>query len=269
MNPFTKISFTPNFRLGHVIEWKLDPLFRVELPYTFTVQIAETPDFSTITAELDATDQYFAVDKTNTKRTLGDVTVYRIKLVSGDNTYYSQSIMFGAQNASTRNYLLAAEIQRKELLRISRYVPSQGWLLKRKTYGSPAVDNISFVTGQPIADNVGDYGTGLVDGYYAPLGFMWSLDQQTQNRGLKEQMVDVVEDYSLSIRTIGYPSLEVRDIIIDADTDLRYSIESHTSNVFPGTNIPLIQTAVLKELTPSDTIYQFPIPTKYINAHVL
>ena len=264
---FKQLKFTPNFAKGHVIEWSLDPTFNVEGPFIFTLQLAETPDFSELITELVVGDQLFAIDNTNTKRTLGDVVRYRVKLQTKRKVYYSDSLDFGENIDTVRKYLLAAELQRKELLRI-RYAPSKGWLLKRKSYGIVDTANVSFISGIPIADNKSDYGTGIVGGYYRPLGMMWALEKQNQSKKLSGDDTNVHEDYTIDIRTIGFPSLDDRDIIIDASDDTRYSVESHNNKYFPGTTVNILQTATLKQLSPTDSVYNIQVPKEYQSIYV-
>ena len=267
MMVFKQLKFTPNFAKGHVIEWSLNPSFCTDGPLVFTLQLAETPDFSELIAEIVVGDQLFAVDNTKSKLTLGDVIRYRVKLQTKSKLYYSDSLTFGENIDTVRKYLLAAELQRKELLRIN-YAPSRGWLLKRKTYGLVDTANVSFVSGIPIADNTSDYGTGIVGGYYRPLGMMWTLEKQNQSKKLASDDSNLHEDYTIDIRTIGFPALEDRDIIIDASDDTRYSVESHNNKYFPGTTVNILQTATLKQLSPSESVYNIQVPKEYQSVYV-
>jgi hypothetical protein len=158
---------------------------------------------------------------------------------------------------------MAAEIIRKEIL-LCRYTGTEGWLLRRKTYGSVSKatsHNLDPVSGVPIADTKNeDYGVGLDEGYFPPVPCVFYTEDSKQDKQLDEHGMGVKETYTSMIRMPGYPILEVRDIICDAKDGYRYSIQARNSKQFPGTNITLTQKATINLIPNSDTVYAIPIP---------
>lgn len=263
-NPFVDFTFTPNFHLGHLLQWKIDPVFSDAGPFIFTVEMAETPDFSEITMELPSVAGFFAIDKTNHKITQGDTLRYRVKLQTAQGIYYSNILNFGISHNDQRTYLLASEVQRKELLRIHFYVHSEGWLLKRRNYGVKDTATSTFISGLPATDNSSDYGVGLTGGYYNPLGFVWSKEEYNESKTLSED-TGVDEVYALQIRTIGFPLIEEQDIIIHRGTDYRYMVRERSYTYFPGTQFVLVQRLGLVRIPITDTVYQIPMPAEYVS----
>lgn len=262
---FSKVEVVPDWNNGHFVQWQLDPFFRGARPYNFSLEISETPDFSEIAAaKRNLGEVFFAIDDTKIKQSWAPNYSYRITLETADNRKYnSQSILFGSTRHEQRKYAMAAEIIRKEIL-LCRYTGTEGWLLRRKTYGTVSAAtaaNVDPVSGVPIADTKKeDYGVGVDGGYFDPVPCVFYIEASTQDKQLSPQGLGVKENYTSMIRMPGYPILEVRDVICEAKDGYRYSVQSRGAKQFPGTNITLTQKATLNLIPPSDTIYSIPIP---------
>lgn len=264
-NAFSSVIVTPNYHLGHIIEWRLDPLFNDDLPYKFSVELSVAYDFSDIVTTIEVEDSFFAIDNTHTKVTKGDSLRYRVKLETSQGTYYSQQIGFYSNGIEKRKYLMASEIQRKELLRIERYVCTEGFLLKRRIQGEKDEDNISFVSGVPLTYNSSDYGTGIKGGYYNPVGLLWSVEDADEKKVISNDNTNLKEPYDLTIRTIGFPQIEENDVLITRDEDIRYIVTSREGGAeFPGLPFKIIQIVKLNQIPFTDKIYQIPIPNEYL-----
>lgn len=258
--PFTRVTVSPNFAIGHLIQWKLDNSFAEAEPYNFIVEVSGAPDFSDVAYELPAGDMYFVVEAPGFKQAFEVDLYYRVKLTTGDNkVFYSQVIVFGATVENRRNYKLASEISRKELLRSRKYTGFGTYLLKRKTFGEVRQDAVDPISGAPITDNVSDFGTGLNGGYYSPVKIITSYEQGKQTRTLSEAGLGLNESFIVKMRMIGYPYVETQDIIVDGDTDERFIVKEVESIFFPGTSIVLIQTLTAGFVPYTDPIYKIQV----------
>lgn len=262
---FNKVYIIPDWVRGHFIQWQLDPFFKGVRPYNFSLEISEDAGFSEIFASKENLGEvFFAVDDTKLKQSWKPSYYYRVVLNTGDGKKYNSiPVVFGQTNHEPNRYAMAADIIRKEIL-LCRYAGGPGWLLRRKTYGtkgSKTSKNIDPISGVPIADNVDeDYGVGVDDGYFSPVACVYYNDSGTQDKQLDPGGIGVKESYGAVIRLPGYPIIEVRDIICDAEDGYRYSVQAKQSKVFPGTNIIITQKASVNLIPPSDTIYSIPIP---------
>lgn len=257
-NPFTSLKFIPNFQTGHILQWTLDRGFRAPAPYSFTLEMAETVDFSVLLLANNVGDSFFAVDTANLKN-ISESFYYRVKLVAAEKTYYSSTLQVGNNQEDRTKYLLAAEITRKELLRMRLKTGHAGLFLKRKTYGPIGSSLVDEVTNEPVADAPPDFGTGIDGGYYPPVKILFSYEGQRQAKALDPSGKGIAVGGTVNYRMVGFPLVSNRDVVVDTGDGLRYSISNWQQTLFPGTNISLIQRGTMELITPTDPIYGVPI----------
>jgi|LauGreDrversion4_2_1035121.scaffolds.fasta_scaffold05142_8 hypothetical protein len=262
---FRKVEVIPDWVRGHFVQWQLDPFFRGAQPYNFALEISKSGNFSEIAAVKDNLgDVFFAVDDTKIKQSWAPNYSYRIRLTTANGkNHYSQAILFGSTRHDSRKYAMAAEIARKEIL-LARYAGTEGWLLRRKSYGTKsatAARNVDPVSGVPIADTKHeDYGVGVEGGYFSPVPCVFYIENSTQDKQLDVHGLGVKESYVSQVRMPGYPIIEVRDIICEARDGYRYSVQARNAKQFPGTNITLTQRATFNLIPNTDSAYSIPIP---------
>jgi len=261
---FSKILMIPDFVRGHFIQWALDPFFRGEPPYNFTLQISQTLDFSEIALEFPVGDSFFAIDNSGYKQSWSMNYNYRVLLETGNGQkYHSPTVFFGHVDASQRKYAMASEIIRKELL-LCRFAGHQAWLLKRKTYGSVSSQTSVYldpVSGVSIADERNaDYGVGLDGGYFLPIACAYTIDRSGVDKQMDPAGLGVKETTDVLARMPGYPSVDCRDIICTNLDGWRYNVMAKDAVYFPGTGIPISQKLTLRLIPQTDTIYNIEIP---------
>lgn len=261
---FKSVKLFPDYANGFFIQWELDELFKDTAPYIFTYQVAETIDFQEPYYEITTTDQFYVFDRTNNRRNaLSDDYIYRIKLEThSGNTYYSRPRHFNRGAENPRYYAMAAEIIRKENL----YLAKAGiacWLLKRKNFGVSDKAVIDEVSGLPIAHQSGDYGTGFNGGYYKPLPIHMAYMRGSYDARMSDQGFGVVNPATSQVRMAPYPLADFRDIIVTASTNTRYNIATVSHTYFPSTFISVTQTGEIKEIPPTDTLYELEVPFDY------
>lgn len=258
---FNAVYIRVNFATGHELQWSLNPGFNDILPYSFTVEASTTFDFSEIVWTINVGDNFFAIDNSNIKQNWSKDLLYRVKLTTGSGSnYYSETISFDSAPTTKRKYRMASEIMRKNTVWF-KFAGFQGYLLKRKTYGQIDVPNVDPITGIPLNDNIGGFGTGIVGGYYNPIPVAFIVESNARARAQSPDGEGVKELYDLVVRTQGFPYIDTRDIIVKAETGQRFNVDDSESVYFPGTQIQLMQKLSLKLLPTSDTIYQIEVPS--------
>lgn len=259
-NPFIKILLSPNFALGHVVEWMIDPVFMEAEPYTYEVEVSGSPKFDEIAYTFPSTTDFMAIDTTNSKQAVSVDTYYRIKLTTSDrNTYYSNTLLFGSDLEDRRRYHMASEIVRKELLRMRKFTGVEGYLLKQKPFGKVRKDSVDPISGVPVVDTTVDFGTGIDGGYFAPLKIMISYEDYQSSRVLNQEGLGTSDTVDISFRTLGFPLVESRDIIVDTRADQRFIVKRSAPVIFPGTSLILTQKLDTSLLPYSDNIYKIVI----------
>jgi hypothetical protein len=243
-----------------MLQWAIDPTFPNCEPYSFTGQVSGTPTFEILEYELPAGENLVVRDKIYFKQNLASDLYYRVKLVTADNkTYYSRSQLFGLEMYTRRTYMLGAEITRKELLRMRKFTGIEGYLLKRKVVGVSINSNeVDPVSGVALADNTTNQGTNFVAGYYPPIGLYYSCEKANNTRKLSE--LGVNEIYVQELRTIGFPSIDTYDILVDSTNDTRWLIKERQAFTIPGTSLAVVQIMEAQAIPVTDPVYKITTP---------
>lgn len=257
MNPFTSIDIAPSYYPCRIVLWTIDPTFSEAGPYSFTVEGSEDPAFKEINVSLPVGDSYFAQDDTRTIQSFASRFVYRVKLETANNTYYSPSVFYDGGKEESRKYLYAAEIVRKDLLR-TRVTGRPGWLLKKKNYSILIAEELDPVSGVPISDNSSSYGSRYEAGYYAPLHLVYTTENHSDDIKLSEDGSGVTHRKIATFRFVGFPSVEVRDVVV-ADSGERYSVVKNQTRYYPGSSIVLTQTCSVTAIPNTDPVYQIEV----------
>lgn len=262
-NPFTSVKVAPAYSTGHFVYWSIDPVFSDALPHNFIVEVSGTPDFSEILYTIQSGDAFSVVDPNlNFKQSLNIDLFYRVRLVTGDNNeYLSKTVAFSVSNYNRREYVMAREIARKELLRIRKYTGRSMWLLKRKIYGTKVTDNtVDQVTGIPLTNQTPNLTNNIQDGYYKPLGLYCSIEDMSSARLNNPEGMGLDEVIHQRFRTLGFPIIQTYDIIVDANNDARYNVKAVESFEFPSTDIILVQIIDTQLIPNTDPVYKVAIP---------
>ena len=261
--PFTGIKLIPSYGFGHVIQWSIDPVFNEANPHNFTVQASGTQDFSVIEYELPVGNAFSALDNEKEKQAFTLDIFYRVKLTTGDNnTYFSQSQAFIGSRYGRREYVLAREIIRKELLRIRKYTGGQAFLLKRKIHGQQHYDaKIDPVTGMSLTDETTGHGSHFAIGYYDPLAFYTSFEDDSKNRRMSPDGLGLLDLTQQQFRTIGFPIIETYDVIVEPTNDQRYMVKQKEEHYFPGTDLILVQILETQLIPNTDPVYKIKVPS--------
>lgn len=261
-NPFTSAKAAPAYETGHFVYWSIDPTFNEPDPHNFTVEVSGTPDFSVIEYTIEAGNSFSVTDPNiHFKQSLALDLFYRIKLTTPSNVYYSQTITFSVSNYNRREYVMAREIARKELLRIRKFTGRSMWLLKRKVFGKELTDNsVDPITGVPLTNQLPNLASRMPDGYYNPLGFYCSIEELANTRKNSPDGLGFADVTQQKFRTVGFPVVQTYDIVVDANNDERYNVEEVESFLFPSTDLVIVQILTTKLIPNSDPIYKVAIP---------
>lgn len=248
---------------GTRVEWDMHPMFTDVGPYTFQLQVGHTAltdadDWENV--GLPVTNTFYAIDDTQRSYGKTQYTHYRIKLTTTEGTYYSRAEpMLGVLSAEDRRR--AREILRSWTVRLQKTpAGTEGYLIKRRIYGErcTCLDPDTLDVNNPQHEEC--YGTGFVDGYYAPVPCVYAeLGLKQRRERVDEQMRGSVHEGSvISGKMLAIPHLDSRDIWVNRAADLRYTINTIQSEA-EIRGIPLIVTCELRLLPFSDIAYTLPI----------
>ena len=255
--PFLTTSMLPSYPYGDQVTWELDPIFNDSGPFIFTLQIAETPDFSILVNSTDSVNGFSITDTHRIRQNFHRSYYYRIRLQTASGAvYYSNTSTPQSYSVNPHSYWIARDIVRREYVRY-RFTGIPAILLKRKNYGEVQKNAVSSIAGVAMVEDSPVYGTIYNNGYYAPFPILFSREQVDEVFQSNPEGFGVDEHENVACRTTGFPALHAKDILIW--NNQRYNIEDVKSTLFPGTSIIVVQSFVSKLLPPTDPIYKIKV----------
>jgi len=261
-NPFTTIAVHPNFSKGHLVHWSIDPAFYRNAPYSFSIQASGTLDFSELLFDINVGNTFFYIDKANIVQNQQVNFFYRVVLTVGNESFISNTCALIDQlsNYSRRQYTIAAEIARKEMLRASKFTGGLYYLLKLRTYGDDASDNsVDPITGLALTSTSPNFGSSKKGGYYDPIKFYMTLEDGECTRKLNPDGAGILESTQLNMRVAGFPIIDTNDVVVDLTSDSRYLVKDRQNTPYPGTSLNVIQSLKISLIPPTDAIYTIDI----------
>lgn len=256
-------SIKANKSGGTLIEWALSYDMQDPPPYRFTIQLGSTEsnassDWQTVG---HTSDSFFFIDPTPRHDTIASDPVYRIILNTQCGEYIGAPLS-SSRYMNNRQWKLASEIIRKELLRHSSFASKEGYLLFRKRFGLKCAQCTDKYTGEILKpDCISCYGTGISGGYHPPMPAQFADMDLIQKRfyispsGDQSGLGTVISP-TTKARFVGYPSIRSYDVWIDKNSDDRYYIHTVADAARVGNSV-VVQIAELRLAHPNDIIHKF------------
>lgn len=260
---FADISAWPTIEGGTRVDWTMHPRFGDPQPHIFQLQFGRTDNLQAddwIDVGSSVANGYYAVD--SQKRVYGtrQWTHYRIKLVTENATYISSArSLYG--NLGRRYWNIAKEIERKEVLRLKNDAGQRGYLLKRRLFGEPCtcLDHQTGEISNPQCSLC--YGTGFLNGYYAPVPCVYAELSQQSHRSHVNTGGRGADDTApvVSGRFLARPQIYSYDVWVDKDTDMRWRIHT-VKNIVELQGFPVVVQAELRLIQYSHPVYKIAMP---------
>ena len=264
---FERVRVSPLIRGGTRVEWQIHPQFADAPPHTFTLQFGRTSnpladDWCDVGDPVEET--FFLYD--SVQRVYGKFQWghYRIKLESYRNIYYSKpQHMLG--NLAKGDWNKTRAIVREEERRLQMVAGAEGYLLKRKLFGTECTCRDHQTREIRNAQCATCYGTGFVGGYYEPYPCFYVELDKTSHRSHLDPNRGTVDDMPVvGSRMLNVPQVFSLDVWVEKDTDFRWMIHTVKSGVeYKGQ--PLVLDPVELRLLPySHPVYAFPIANQVV-----
>lgn len=243
------------------VYWELHRNFRDASPYTFQLQYNDnglSDADNWVNVDGPVVDSFYSVDAT--QRLYGKQlnSYYRVRLTTGVGTYYSIPTPANGK-LNKRDWNMAREITRKELLRLQRYTALNGYLLIAKRAGTVCTcrDPLTNETTNTYCTDC--YGTGWVGGYYSPYSCVFfDVSQENSKEAVDVQARGMTDDNIKQTRYVGYPHIKTRDVFVDRDSDSRYYVNS-IRNLAEIRGVPIVVSPELRAAPYTDVVYNFNI----------
>lgn len=232
---------------------------------TFQVSVADTESGPWTALLTTKTSNSYLLNASTPKVSLqaGMTTWFKVGAYNGSTLQLESPPMDSRAGMDRQQYLYYREMLRRWRVFFAKTVCMDGWLLRRKTFGTRCPECTSqIISTQSSSECDTCYGTGITGGYFPayPLRSDWSMaaSPRTTNKTAKESP-GPVQVQRMKIRIPGFPDARTEDIWIDAGSGMRYLIEGVDPEVWVGSNVT--QTLSISRLPPHHLIYKFPRPS--------
>jgi len=262
---FHRVSVDYLTKGGARIRWEMTHHFVRPAPHTFQLQttsgnVAEADDWEDVGSPVVNT--FYAMD--NTRRLYGKTRhiSYRIKLTDAANVVYYSKPALTLGQWTKRDWVIAQEILRREQLRAKRYTSVDGYIFKRRRYGTqcPEDNCLDPITGEIMNSNCEVCGgTGIVFGYYDPVAASYAdVTNENSREHRDNQSRATVNDVTISGRFFNFPPLVQGDIWVNRFSDERYYIHQ-VGELASHRGVPIVWNVELRKAEDTDKIYHDPI----------
>jgi hypothetical protein len=208
---------------------------------------------------LPVTDIYSITD--DTKRDFGQLhlTHYRVVVTSSSGVYASepQSCL---GNLSPRDWLKAKSAIRMESLALRKGSGQEGYLLKRRLFGTRCSLCTDMLTGEVRDSKCPEcYGTGFTGGYHPAYPCFYVNTNPAGFRSHRDQLAAGNHQLTIQGRMINVPQVFSYDVWVDKDTDQRWFIHRIQAAV-EVQGVAVILYPVEMRLAPfTDQVYKVPV----------
>jgi hypothetical protein len=262
---FQDIKVYPRFPDRVVLQWSVINAFQSGI-YTFSIYRSDNPtsDFVCITP-VPLVNKYRFVDllvpnsQYTGQNSLFVKNYYQIVMTIPDGTEIASVIVSTGAFVPRDVFLKVQEIQRKYKMLSERYIGVPTYLLKVRKYGENCPqcwDEVKHESRDSHCPTC--YGIGKTGGYFDPelLTGHFEVSPQTQQITPERGLIDHQE---ANFRAIADPVIDPYDILIEKDTNQRWSVFRQTQ--FTAHKRVLVsQIVAIREIPRSHVIYEFPIP---------
>ena len=262
---FDRVVVSYLIRGGTRVMWEMRDDFVDPQPFEFQLQAGQTNSNAAddwVDVGLPVTDQFVAMD--DEQRVFNkwpNRTFYRVKLTTRLDTYFSEPTG-GEGTLSKRDWRLAREIIRMELVRFKQHAGERGLLLKRRITGENCPTCLDFQTMEVRDPACPDcWGTGKKCGYFFPIDCVWAdLNPKTYRTHLDGgRGRGTINEVVVKGRMLNTFLLGEEDIWINLVTDDRYYAHE-VQNTAEMRGVPLIANVELRPAPFTDVAYDIVIP---------
>ena len=166
-----------------------------------------------------------------------------------------------------KGFLIAKAMLKGLYQRMKKGGGSQGFLLKKKTFGDRCPECTDFDTEAVVNYHCHlCFGTGYVGGYHEGIEF-WLLPNPVQLRERKEEQTGYTQGVAFSATCAAYPWIDSGDVWVDAKTNERFVI-MQIANTKEIERKPVILQLALTKASNTDITMDIPVTTvdaKFLN----
>lgn len=235
----TSLAIFPNYHSGFTFRWGLNPKLAIAPPWVFTVQESSTGRDGWADLSPPLSNQLVYIEEDRRKFDKDRRPYFRVRGEIGGNMVYS-AVRDAYGDLNRREWLLAREIMRKELLRMRGMggVPITIWMKFHTGIKCPRCRDV--VSQETLDANCPVcYGTGYVTGFHGPYSSWAAFTQVVSRKRHEEGGAGVTDLRQHQVRLLGSFSMVRDDLIVDTPSQRIYVVDRMT-NLVELRRIPLV-----------------------------
>lgn len=233
------LAIFPNYHSGFTFQWTLDPLLDVAPPWIFTVQESPTGRDAWADISPPLADQLIYIEEERRKFDKSRRPYFRIRGEIGGRMLYS-AVRDAFGDLNRREWLLAREIMRKELLRMRGMggVPVTLWMKFHTGAKCPRCRDV--VSQETLDANCPVCcGTGYVTGFHGPYSSWASFTPVVSRKRHEEGGAGITDLRQHQVRLLGSFALVRDDLILDTPSQRVYAVDQ-ISQLIELRRVPLV-----------------------------
>lgn len=248
-----KLDVFPDYSGGFVFMWEILESFNESPPWTFFIEEAASPTGPWISIAGPIVDTFFYKEPWHRLINKSSVLYYRVRMIVGDNVYFSGVVQpYG--DLDRKDFLIAREIMRKEVLHMKGMAGTAGRLYTVATFGPRCRKCVDPVTGEVRNSKCKDcFGTGRMHPYFGPYD-AWMTFSEDKQHIKQDDGMGTFEHKLFNVRLVANPVVKKNDVIVDLASDKRYYV-NQASVVAEIRRIPIVQMLAVSEAPVSDKVY--------------
>jgi len=253
----TRLDIQPSYADGFAFSWELDPVNPPPAGVLYRVQRGDTHEgpWTDISPVLSGVYMW-AGDGERVIHTKTHVLYFRVAATAGGKDYYSPVVQPYADIADKREFLIARNMRRHELIQMRGMGGTACRVFVKAVFGPRCTRCVDFVSGRPARQDCAVcFGTGTEPGYHGPYDALARFSANQQNPGFQEGTRYVTEPSQFRLRMLGLPAVKKDDIVVDAKSDRRYMVNTVVSTV-EVRRVPIVRVAEVSEITSSSPYYR-------------
>jgi hypothetical protein len=184
---------------------------------------------------------------------------YRARAVLADSTEYMSLPSQAIGTFDKESYLIAKEIARMNYLALKKRGGIQGFLLKRKEWGTTCPKCTDFDIEEVIKGSCNQcYGTGILGGYYPGLEYWINPQPVARDRKVSAEGLGETNQQTRVCHGVAYPWISSGDIWVSAHSNERWVIRpiKHIAEICEH---PIIVSLTMQRLPETSITMQIPI----------
>lgn len=251
---FDRVDIAPSYSGGFVFSWSMLAEFADSDPWKFVVQESETPDGPWKSISPEIVNTFFFAEEGPRLAPKDQTLYFRIVLNTPKGEYISH-VESPYCSLSRREFLLAREIMRKEILMQEKSSGVLSFIWYKSIFGPPCKRCGDFVLGDTKDSRCPHcFGTGHVPGYYGPFPAYVAYSPMERSKGMQKPS-GVDELYTINGSVIGSLRLKKDDVVVDPVSNSRFFVDT-VRNLVEFRRYPVIQSVMLNEIAKTHAVYK-------------